>query len=62
MYDENKEIGGRCGWEGKRNKINGRKKGRGKGNVHQSTEKTREGNWKVAFWNVAGLVNKNKEL
>lgn len=49
MYDENKEIGGRCGWEGKRDKIDGRKKGRGKGNVHQSTEKARERNWKVAF-------------
>jgi len=49
--EESKERGRRCEEEGRR------KKGKGK-----KEKRRREGVWKVAFWNVAGVINKDKEF
>lgn len=56
------------GREGKRKNVEGRKRGKWRGNQMRSGKERRRkgegkgGEWKVMFWNVTELANKDKEF
>lgn len=55
-------LGGRHGWEGKRSGVDGRRERRIEGNLYRNERRKEEEGWRVVFWNVVGLSNKDNEF